>query len=81
MKTGTTTATITPLVVNVAELMAMLNVSQSSIERGIRERRIPAPSWLGGIRFWRRSEIEQWVEAGCPSAAEWATRRQEAASA
>ena len=29
--------------------------------------RLPGPLHVGGRTLWRADEIEQWIEAGCPS--------------
>ncbi len=30
---------------------------------------------LGRRRLWRRKEIEQWIDAGCPARHRWQSRR------
>jgi predicted DNA-binding transcriptional regulator AlpA len=33
--------------------------------------RIPRPVRLGRATMWRRRELEDWIEAGCPSRVNW----------
>jgi len=60
-----------PLLIDIHALAALLDRSAASLERDIPAGRLPAPVWLGGSRRWRRAEIEAWVDAGCPTQAEW----------
>ena len=36
----------------------------------------PAPIRIGGRVSWRRSELIDWLDAGCPARAIWAARRE-----
>ncbi len=60
-----------PLLIDIRALAVLLDRSEASLERDQAAGRLPAPVWLGGSRKWRRAEIERWVDAGCPSQAEW----------
>jgi predicted DNA-binding transcriptional regulator AlpA len=40
-----------------AEVRQLLKISQSSLERRVREKAIPAPRKIGGKNVWRASEI------------------------
>ena len=65
------------LLIDIHLLAALLDRSEASLERDQVAGRLPAPVWLGGSRKWRRAEIERWVDAGCPSQAEWEDRNRE----
>ena len=44
----------------------MLDVSTRHVYRLADSGRMPRPIRLGGAVRWRRKEIADWVEAGCP---------------
>lgn len=59
-----------------SESSVLIDVRQTSILLGCSSRhvyrlsdagRMPRPVKLGALVRWNRSEIEQWVTAGCPS--------------
>lgn len=52
------------------ELAEQLQISPRSLDRGVAERRIPAPMKIGRLVRWRRVEIERWLDAGCPAMAD-----------
>ena len=37
--------------------------------------RIPRPVRIGRSTLWRASELEAWVDAGCPARSEWESRQ------
>ncbi len=55
----------------VKELGAALGLSTSAIYEGLAAGRIIAPVRIGRRVFWRKSEIELWLDAGCPVRHEW----------
>jgi len=59
------------LAVNVTQLAEMLSVSSRSIWRLSDSGKLPKPVRLGRSVRWNRREIEEWVEAGCPSRRQW----------
>ncbi len=36
--------------------------------------RVPVPIVIGNRLYWKRSEILQWIETGCPRRDEWKQR-------
>lgn len=54
------------LLLDVEEVAAMLDISMRSVWRRVSEGLMPKPIRLGTSVRWRRSEIEDWVAAGCP---------------
>ena len=60
------------------ELADLLAVSPATLDRLLATGAVPAPVRLGGSRRWVLSDLRNWLRAGCPSAAEWATRRKAA---
>lgn len=79
MTTDTTpmTADDVSLLIDIAVLAVLLDRSVASLERDQAAGRLPAPLRLGGSKKWRRSEIESWVAAGCPTRAEWEELRRD----
>lgn len=65
---------LTPLLVAIDEVAALLARSVPSLHRDDAAGRLPAALRIGGSKRWRYSEIVAWVEAGCPSRAEWQAR-------
>jgi excisionase family DNA binding protein len=49
------------------ELCARLKLSKRTISRMIATRQLPAPLRLGHSVRWRESEIEEWIQRGCPA--------------
>jgi excisionase family DNA binding protein len=50
-----------------AECLAnLLQLSTRTLWRLVHAGKIPAPLRIGRSVRWKRSEIEQWIEAGCP---------------
>ncbi len=66
-----------PLLIDIHALAALLDRSEASLERDRAAGRLPAPVWLGGSRKWRRKEIAEWVDCGCPTQAEWEDLRRD----
>ena len=49
-----------------AESAEMAGVGKRSWWRYVSSGRAPAPVRLGGVVRWRRSELAEWITAGCP---------------
>ena len=49
-----------------AESADMAGVAKRSWWRYVSSGRAPAPVRLGGVVRWRRSELAEWISAGCP---------------
>jgi prophage regulatory protein len=49
-----------------AEAAAMAGVAKRSWWRYVSSGKAPAPVRLGGAVRWRRSELGEWIAAGCP---------------
>src|SRR5262245_38867893 len=56
-----------PWLLNIEQLSFLLNRSIPSLERDAAAGRLPAAVRIGGSRRWRRRDILEWVEAGCPT--------------
>ena len=65
------TAAADSLLIAIVDLKAMLSRSIASLERDDACARLPRAIRLGRLKRWRKSEILAWIEAGCPSRAEW----------
>jgi hypothetical protein len=68
-----------PLLINLAELSALLGKCPAALRKDLALGRLPAPVSGGGRQGakqrWRLSEVEQWVAAGMPCRNEWEGRR------
>jgi excisionase family DNA binding protein len=49
-----------------AEAAEMAGVAKRSWWRYVSSGKAPAPVRLGGAVRWRRSELAEWIQAGCP---------------
>jgi prophage regulatory protein len=49
-----------------AESAEMAGVAKRSWWRYVSSGKAPAPVRLGGAVRWRRSELAEWIQAGCP---------------
>jgi len=67
----TQTAAEAPLLWTARALARQLGVARATVYRLVAEGRIPPPVHVGRSSRWRRREIEAWVNAGCPSLAQW----------
>ena len=54
-----------------------MGVSRSKLYRLDAAGIIPQPIEVGGVRFWRRDELEAWTRADCPERVVWQARRRE----
>ena len=50
----------------VGELCQIVGLSRRTVYRLADAGRLPFGFKLGGSRRWRRSEIQRWLDAGCP---------------
>jgi predicted DNA-binding transcriptional regulator AlpA len=55
-----------PVLVTAAQLARMLQISMRSLYRLRSGNQLPPPLRVGGFTRWRRTDIENWVAAGCP---------------
>jgi excisionase family DNA binding protein len=58
-----------PLLITAEEFAELMQVSVRSIWRLRSAREIPEPLRIGGNIRWRREEVMEWINAGCPSQA------------
>src|SRR5688572_14797270 len=56
------------------ELAAILGLGRGAFYRARKERQIPEPVHVDGIPGWRRREILDWLDSGCPSPFDWKWR-------
>jgi excisionase family DNA binding protein len=57
---------------SVMELAEKLgNVARSTIYEWMQSGKIPSPVHIGRRIFWRLSEINEWIKAGCPGRGKW----------
>ena len=60
-----------PLLFDAALLARLTSRSVRSIWRDLAAGRLPRPIRLGGSVRWRRSDVESWIAADCPSCEVW----------
>ena len=66
------TQTMTPLLINVEQAAALLGVGRSLFYSMHSSGTLgPLPIRLGRRVLWRRNELEDWINAGCPARHEW----------
>ena len=51
---------------DIRQVAAVLDVSVRSVHRLRDGGKIPAPVRIGGSVRWRATEIDEWIERGCP---------------
>lgn len=73
--------TVEPLLLNAKEAAELCGISRSKLYELHAAGRVPCPVRLDRAVRWRRRELEDWIEAGCPSRAEWEARKQTPAGA
>jgi prophage regulatory protein len=61
----------TAIAVDANRLAELLGLSIRTIRRLDSSGKLPRPLRIGGAVRWRISEVNQWVDAGCPDRAEW----------
>lgn len=64
------------LAVSARELAEMLDVSLRQVWRLNAAGKLPKPIRLGGSVRWKRAEIQNWFEAGCPDRKTWEARKE-----
>ena len=69
-------ATLAPVVlesalIDIRALAAALGRSVPTLERDDAAGRVPRHIKIGRSKRWRRAEISEWIELGCPCRADW----------
>ena len=69
-------AAVQPLLIDRRELARLMSVEVATLDRMRAAGRIPQPLMLSpGCVRWRLDDVRRWLDAGAPTAAEWAARR------
>lgn len=64
-----------PLLISVETLAEMLDISPRSVWRRLSSREMIEPIRIGSSVRWRLRDVEEWVDAGCPTpASDWKGR-------
>lgn len=66
---GSAAALPDPLLLNARQAAALCNISPATWHRLSASGKNPAPVSINAAVRWRRSDIERWVELGCPDRA------------
>ena len=64
-----------PLLLSVDEVAHLLGIGTSTAWRLHSSGALPQALRVGRSRRWSRDELERWVQAGCPSRAQWERMR------
>ena len=67
---ATAVAPLDPLLVGSDGAARLAGLSRSMWLKLARQERCPAPLVIGAKKLWRVSDIQDWVDAGCPARAE-----------
>jgi len=59
--------TETSLLLSATDAAAAVGVSRSGFWKLHASARVPSPVRIGRRVLWRRNDLEEWVEQGCPS--------------
>lgn len=62
---------IAPELLNAKQTAAFLNIGQTAFYELRQKSLIPEPIKLGKRNMWRRTELSDWIAAGCPKRAVW----------
>lgn len=63
------------LMIDARQIGALLSVCLRTVRIWDSTGKLPQPVRIGKCVRWRRSEINDWIAAGCPPRAEWSVRR------
>lgn len=56
---------------NVKAVAARLDCSPRHVYRLVDAGKMPAPVRLGVLVRWRKAELDEWLDAGCPPVSDW----------
>ena len=56
-----------PVLLTVKEVAEMLGLSERTVYRLADMGKMPRPVKIGAAVRWRRNELDQWIEDGCPT--------------
>ena len=59
------------LLLDAAEAARLLGICRAGVYRAVSSGRMPGPVRIGRRTLWRRDELEDWVNAGCPARTRW----------
>lgn len=52
------------------EVLALLRISRSTLDRLRKLRKVPAPAVVGGMLRWKRTALQEWLDRGGMAAEE-----------
>jgi len=67
----TSTSVDGSLLIDAAEVASLLGISVRTVWRLKDRGKLPKPVSLGSLVRWRRTEIDEWIGAGCPPVVKW----------
>ncbi len=66
MESASEHPTITPLLLNVAQVAALCDLCERSVWSFSESGHMPGPVKIGRSKKWRRADVLNWIEDGCP---------------
>jgi excisionase family DNA binding protein len=60
-----------PEMLTAAQAAALLGIGRSLFLKKHRKGEVPAPTYLGDLPRWPRTELVQWIAAGLPKREDW----------
>jgi len=66
-----TAENLQPLLLSATDAASLIGIGRSLFWSMHSAGKVPLPVGLGKRRLWRRSELERWVDAGCPARSQW----------
>ena len=63
---GRDRAPVDPALLNVRGVAALLSCAARTVYRLADAGRLPGPVRVGGLVRWRKKDIDEWLESGCP---------------
>jgi predicted DNA-binding transcriptional regulator AlpA len=71
------TVTESPLLLRASQAAQLCGISERTWRTWDHAGRIPSGITIAKSKYWRRRELEAWVQAGCPDRETWNTLKSE----
>lgn len=64
------------ILLNTTRASELIGCSKQALRNWHLFGRVPVPIVIGNRFYWKRDELLQWIEAGCPNRQEWKKYKQ-----
>lgn len=71
----TDATTVEAALVDADAAAAMCGIHRATWYKAVSNGKAPASVRIGGVVRWRRTELEEWIAAGCPARQKWESMR------